>query len=92
MKATTAIPNPGNMLLNMALLENTGCFLQASRFAQGSRNKGGLGGFAIYRKGCEWVAKDARGKEGHTFVLYGWLASWWTVAERRQGKASHGKL
>jgi hypothetical protein len=37
-KATTAIPKPGNKLRNMTRFEKTGDLRQASFFAQGSLN------------------------------------------------------
>lgn len=41
-KATTAIPNPGNILRSMTRLVKTGLFLHASALAHGSLNKGRL--------------------------------------------------
>lgn len=46
--ATTATPNPGNILLNIARCENDECFLHSSLFAHGLRyNDGGNGGVDI---------------------------------------------
>lgn len=64
--ATTAMPKPGNMLLNMARFEKTGCFRHASRLAQGSRKRRGLGGFAIY------VIYDTIRRYGHLRPMDKW--------------------